>query len=95
MDTRLETLRSDLDEVSEHLASLRKTINNIDSTIPFLKISGDEEDETGEPEDLGEPAGPGDGEPGGDGAAGDAEPPEGDPPVDLASDPEKGEGAGG
>lgn len=45
MNERIDTLQKDLNAVSEHLASLRKTINNIDNTIPFLKISGDEEDE--------------------------------------------------
>lgn len=42
VDERLATLRVLLDAVSEHLASLRRTINNIDSTIPFLKFSGDD-----------------------------------------------------
>lgn len=37
-----------LKHLDEHLASLRKTISNIDSTIPFLKISDDPpEDEPG------------------------------------------------
>lgn len=42
VDTRLSALQIILDAVSEHLASLRKTINNIDSTIPFLNLSGDD-----------------------------------------------------
>lgn len=41
MDARIASLETELVEVGEHLASLRRTINNIDSTIPFLKISGD------------------------------------------------------
>ena len=45
MDERLATLQVSLDKVEVSLASLRKTINNIDSTIPFLKISGDSDDE--------------------------------------------------
>ncbi|MEA5615403.1 hypothetical protein [Nodularia spumigena] len=45
VDTRLTALQVILDAVSEHLASLRKTINNIDSTIPFLKFSGDDEED--------------------------------------------------
>ncbi|NRA57474.1 MAG: hypothetical protein HRU13_05080 [Phycisphaerales bacterium] len=43
--TSLETINSSLSSVDAHLASLRKTLNNIDSTIPFLSLSGDEEDE--------------------------------------------------
>ncbi len=36
--------------MDEHLASLRKTISNIDSTIPFLGLGGsdDEEEEIAE-----------------------------------------------
>lgn len=45
MDERMVAVQADLEAVSGHLASLRKTINNIDSTIPFLKISGDDEEE--------------------------------------------------
>ena len=45
MDERIEAVKGDLQAVSAHLASLRKTINNIDSTIPFLKFSGDDEAE--------------------------------------------------
>lgn len=45
VDTRLSTLQVILDAVTEHLASLRRTINNIDSTIPFLKLSGDDPEE--------------------------------------------------
>ena len=45
MDERLATLQASLSQVDAHLASLRRTINNIDSTIPFLKISGDGEEE--------------------------------------------------
>lgn len=62
INSRLDTLEGDLKAVSEHLASLRKTINNIDSTIPFLKLSGDDEEaqdalESGEtPEDGTDPA---------------------------------------
>lgn len=48
VDERLATLRVLLDAVSEHLASLRRTINNIDSTIPFLKLSGDRDEDAGE-----------------------------------------------
>lgn len=45
MDAQLQSLQSQLDATNKHLASLRKTINNIDNTIPFLKLSGDDEDE--------------------------------------------------
>ena len=44
MDEQLAALQTQLDATNAHLASLRKTINNIDSTIPFLKISGDDEE---------------------------------------------------
>lgn len=44
VDGRLDTLQVTLDDVSESLESLRKTINNIDSTIPFLSLSGDDEE---------------------------------------------------
>lgn len=54
IDDSLASVERDLGEVeqslaatNEHLLSLRNTINNIDSTIPFLKLSGDD-DETKE-----------------------------------------------
>lgn len=45
VDTSLSEIKPMLAKIDEHLASLRKTINNIDSTIPFLKLSGDDEEE--------------------------------------------------
>lgn len=45
MDAHLASLQAQLDATNAHLQSLRKTINSIDSTIPFLKLSGDSEDE--------------------------------------------------
>lgn len=45
MDTQLKDLQTRLEKTNGHLESLRKTINNIDSTIPFLKLSGDDEEE--------------------------------------------------
>lgn len=54
MDTSIESVEADLKSVSASLASLRKTINNIDSTIPFLKFSGDDEEEQAELEGGGE-----------------------------------------
>lgn len=51
VNTRMADLQVVLDAVSEHLASLRKTINNIDSTIPFLKLSGDNDEEKATLED--------------------------------------------
>jgi prefoldin subunit 5 len=57
IDTSLASIEGQLGPISEdltkldgHLASLRKTISNIDSTIPFLKLSGDDEegDEAGD-----------------------------------------------
>lgn len=52
IEGQLNPIGESLSSVDEHLASLRRTINNIDSTIPFLKISGDGKEEqpsTGEP----------------------------------------------
>ncbi|MFI4853877.1 MAG: hypothetical protein ACIAQF_02725 [Phycisphaerales bacterium JB065] len=54
---RLATIDAELEKVGVHLASLRKTINNIDSTIPFLSISGDS-DEDKETLEEGTPAEP-------------------------------------
>lgn len=48
---RLETMDSideSLKELDGHLASLRATIDNIDSTIPFLRISSDRQSTEGE-----------------------------------------------
>lgn len=45
MDKQLKSLQAQLDATNRHLESLRKTINNIDQTIPFLSISGDDEEE--------------------------------------------------
>lgn len=44
-EERIATLQVTLDSIEKSLTSLRKTINNIDSTIPFLKFSGDDEEE--------------------------------------------------
>lgn len=49
MDTSIEQVEADLKSVSESLTSLRRTISNIDSTIPFLKFSGDSDEP--DPED--------------------------------------------
>lgn len=64
MDERLATLQASLSQVDAHLASLRRTINTIDSTIPFLKISGDGEEEA---ESLEAPEGEARPDPAGDG----------------------------
>lgn len=45
VDTSLSKIQPMLVQIDGHLASLRKTINNIDSTIPFLKLSGDDDEE--------------------------------------------------
>ncbi len=45
MDEQLMSLQAQIDATNAHLESLRKTINNIDNTIPFLKLSGDDEEE--------------------------------------------------
>lgn len=44
----LEAINASLGPIEKHLASLRRTIANINSTIPFLKIS----DDTGDEEEL-------------------------------------------
>lgn len=54
VDNRLGELQVTLDAVSVSLESLRKTINNIDSTIPFLSLSGDDEETKQELEEGGE-----------------------------------------
>lgn len=54
MDGQLDTIEGSLVKLDDHLASLRRTITNIDSTIPFLRISGDQEEDAAEPGD--EPA---------------------------------------
>ncbi|MEL6328695.1 MAG: hypothetical protein AAFR38_03455 [Planctomycetota bacterium] len=40
---RLESIEVSLADIDDHLASLRRTISNIDSTIPFLEIADEEE----------------------------------------------------
>ena len=45
MDLQLKNLQTQLAATNKNLESLRKTINNIDNTIPFLKLSGDDEEE--------------------------------------------------
>ena len=54
----LTSIDASLKKLDVHLASLRKTINNIDSTIPFLRLSGDDEDDKDELE-AGDQAGEG------------------------------------
>ncbi|MEO1129828.1 MAG: hypothetical protein AAFX05_09010 [Planctomycetota bacterium] len=39
----LDGVQISLTRLDEHLASLRKTLQNIDSTIPFLSLADDEE----------------------------------------------------
>lgn len=49
----LAAINASIEPIEKHLASLRKTIANIDSTVPFLNISedtGDEEELQAEPE---------------------------------------------
>lgn len=59
----LETTNASLSSIDAHLASLRRTLNNIDSTIPFLKVSDDDKgspietaEEKAAHEQQGEPA---------------------------------------
>lgn len=42
--TSLETTNASLSSIDAHLASLRRTLNNIDSTIPFLKVSDEDKE---------------------------------------------------
>lgn len=56
IDAELDPIKGSLENLDAHLASLRKTISSIDSTIPFLKFSDDDEAEPGPGEDA-EPAG--------------------------------------
>lgn len=59
VEQQLQTLQSidtSLSHLDAHLASLRKTIDNIDSTIPFLSISADSEDEEADGETGDNPA---------------------------------------
>lgn len=51
----LVSIDGTLHKLDDHLASLRRTIDNIDSTIPFLSISGDSEEEEAEGAEGGEP----------------------------------------
>lgn len=48
INERLFTVEGSLVVTNDHLASLRRTINNIDSTIPFLSLSGDDEEDRAE-----------------------------------------------
>lgn len=41
----MERIDESLAKMDQHLASLRKTISNIDSTIPFLGLGGGDDDE--------------------------------------------------
>jgi prefoldin subunit 5 len=49
VDNDLDTVKVSLHRLDEHLASLRRTLQNIDSTIPFLKLTSDEEEITTPP----------------------------------------------
>jgi len=64
----LDSIDASLKNLDVHLASLRKTINNIDATIPFLSISGDEgEDNAGDDASVPEAQQPKPEQPGGGG----------------------------
>lgn len=60
----LATIATSLNKLDKHLASLRGTIDNIDSTIPFLKFSEPEPEDEEEEEAVSE-----EGTPSGEGAA--------------------------
>lgn len=42
---QLGSVEQEVGKTNENLESLRRTINNIDQTIPFLKFSGDDEED--------------------------------------------------
>ncbi len=44
----MERIDVSLAQMDEHLTALRKTISNIDNTIPFLKFAAEEDEEEGE-----------------------------------------------
>ena len=73
----MEAISTSLGRMDEHMTALRKTISNIDSTIPFLKFSADA---PGEPGTLEDGAAPAEGEPG---AQGVAPPPDASAPVET------------
>lgn len=54
----LDGMGDSLQRLDEHLLSLRKTIANIDSTIPFLKLSSESASEIEEDEAKREPQAP-------------------------------------
>ncbi|MFG0283821.1 MAG: hypothetical protein ACF8R7_05315 [Phycisphaerales bacterium JB039] len=53
----MQSIDTSLKNLDKHLASLRKTIENIDSTIPFLKLSEPEPEEEEAPPDVPAPLG--------------------------------------
>ncbi len=52
VDGELDGIAESLKRLDDHLVSLRKTLRSIDSTIPFLKISDDEEIIERPPDDV-------------------------------------------
>ncbi|MFN0011450.1 MAG: hypothetical protein ACKVS8_07380 [Phycisphaerales bacterium] len=56
--TTLESIDASLRKLDDHLASVRKTINTIDSSIPFMKLSGDSDADKAELKEGGAPATP-------------------------------------
>lgn len=51
--TPVQVAMSSMDEQhAAHIESLRNTINHIDSTIPFLKLSGDDKESQSELEGI-------------------------------------------
>ncbi|MEO0511389.1 MAG: hypothetical protein AAF108_00625 [Planctomycetota bacterium] len=51
----LEAINESIDPIEKHLASLRKTIASIDSTVPFLNFTDDTEESVEEESAEGEP----------------------------------------
>ncbi len=52
VDGELDGIAESLKRLDDHLVSLRKTLRSIDSTIPFLSISDDEEIIERPPDDV-------------------------------------------
>jgi len=53
LDTRLDPLGKSLSDVEVHLGSLRKTLDNIDSMIPFINLADPGPDDSAEPNPAG------------------------------------------
>lgn len=81
----MESIDRSLGTMDTHLSALRKTIANIDNTIPFLKFSADAEEEDAEEVGAEGPSGvEGEGEAGGQAGAAEPEAPAPSSPPNAA-----------